>query len=687
MYRKNNNILHRLYGKGWLIFFIAVAIRLIYLAQYHGSPFYQMPVWDAADYHSIAVAFSQAKLSSTLPFRAPLYPLLLGLIYMIFGISDLMPRLVQIIIGAWSCVLVMRIGERIYNKESGMIAGIIAAFAGLMIYYDLELLPTTLLIFFNLLFILELLKVAKGEGSAVKVGIYFALGVLTRPVVLMFLPVVVVWLLLSNQLSLKWERQGLGDSAKNGNKSSECALQRVLAMPSILKTLRAEARTLNSYFQMNIKHILKFLITALIPLLISLLLHIAAGTGPVLVSAQGGINFYIGNHHEAEGTTAKFPGIGTGWGWEEMYRWAEAKSGRPLLDSEVDRIFWKAGLDEIRTHPGDWLKLMGRKALLFWNKIEIPSNRDLYYHGRSFSVIGILMNLGFPLLLPFALVGIVINWKRKEVLLITALMLIFYLTTIQFFVNARFRHPMTPLMIILAVGGVNGVVQLIKAREQHWLKKLTAVVIALLVGFILPRLGDCGWYINDDAYGLFTEGRTYEDLGRLEKAEIYYIKALEANQRAPFVNYYLAELVRGMGDLQRAADHYRQELIVQPTYAKAWNNLGVVWIELKEEDKALVSFESALALRPELEEAARNAARIWGVRGLKIAEKGDWANAIVHFQKALSYQPDDPVFITMYLEARFRYGDKMSVEKELEVLLSRHPEFPPAVQLWGEMHK
>lgn len=613
---------------------VAVIVRIIYLLQYRDSPFYQVPIWDAADYHSIGVGLSQVKLYPSLVFRAPLYPLVLGVIYLFFGVTDLLPRLVQIALGVWSCVLVMRIGERLFSKAAGMIAGIVAALSGLMIYFDFELLPTTLLIFLNLLFILEMLKLRTGEGSIMRAGIFFVLAVLTRPVVLTFLPVAVIWLLLC--------RNGIRDT-------------------------------------------LKFLTYVFLPLLVSLLLHIAAGSGPVLVSAQGGVNYYIGNHHEADGTTAKFPGVGTGWGWEEMHRWAEVKAGRSLRDSEVDRLFYGYGFGEIKDHTAQWLRLMWRKSILFWNRIEIPNNRDLYYHGRRFPLIGGLMWLGFPLFLPFALTGIALSWRRDSIKLITLFIIVFYATTVQFFVNARFRHPLTPLLIVLAVGGIFQIVSLLRSRDRRVVKKWLLVVAALSIGLLLPHAMTYNWDTTNDSYGLFTEGKVYEDMGQPDRAEAYYLKALEVSSVAPFVNFYIAELAKERGDLERAVDHYRREVEIQPTYGKAWNNLGVIWTELDRDTQALACFERALEVSPGMVEAARNGARIWGLRGLEHAADGDRETALGCFQRALSFQPDDPLFITMSLEARFNLGDETGVKRDLDELLSDHPGFPPAVKLLEEM--
>ena len=631
--RKLNNLLHRLSGSPWLVFIIAAAVRLIYLAQYRSSVFYLAPIMDAADYHDIAVSLSQGKLNSTLAYRAPFYPILLGLTYFIFGVGELMPRLFQIAVGAWSCVLVWRFGERLYNKDIGTAAGIVAAVTGLMVYYDLELLPTSLFVFLCLLFILEMIRVTSDEGSWIRMGIYFALAALTRPVILTFLPVALIWIYIYRKEPL---------------------------------------------------NILKFLASAALPLIVSLLVHIAVGSGPVLISAQGGVNFYIGNHHESDGASADFPGMGTGWGWEDVARWAVAQSGKPMTDARIDRMYWREGLYEIREFPGHWFKLMLRKALLFWNRKEIPNNRDFFYHGQSFPFIGLLMSICFPLLLPFAFIGIILGWKRSEAKLLTIFIIIFYITAIQFFITARFRHPLTPLLIVLAVGGIVQVARMIVLGRGS-LGVWVTIAIAFLTGLVLPRLAVYGSNIPDTSYGLFSEGRAYENLGRFDEAEEFYLKAVEANSTAPFINYYIAELARRQGNLRKAVEYYRRELELRPSYARAWNSLGVVYTEMNRETQALACFDEALAVRPEMVEASRNAARIYGMRGLNLASKGDWMRAIDLIGKALAYQPDDPLFKTMHLEARFNLGDEDGVREELKKLLAQHPGFQPAIELRREI--
>lgn len=624
------NRIYTFFFSPWFVALLAVVVRLIYLVQYSKSPLFHVPLWDAEDYYDIAVSFSQLKIHSSLIFRPPFYPLILGLLYLFFGVDLLIPRLLGIATGAWSCVQVMRIGRLLYGDKAGTAAGIIAALCGLMVYFDLEILPTSLFILLALTFILEMLKLETGESTSYRIGLFFALSVLTRPVVLTFLPVAALWVF---------------------------------------------------FIRRNVKKVVIFVGVSILPLLFMLIIHLTTGSGPVLISAQGGVNYYIGNHHQSDGMTAKFPGIGTGWGWLEMKRWVESKSGSVLKDSDVDKLYWNEGLSEIREHPRAWLKLMLRKALLFWNKTEISSNRDLYYQGNRFPMLGVLMFISFANLLPFAFAGLFIGWKKNGIRLIFLFTSVFFLTIIQFFVNGRFRHPLTPLLIILAVGGVMGFIKLIKEKEHIRPIRWVILGIVIVIGVVLPRLTSTGFNAASGTYGLFTEGKAYERLGKIDQAEQFYLKAIEADPRAPHVNFYIAELAREQGDLHRAVDYYRRELENQPTHAKAWNNLGVSWSDLGEDANALFCFRKALDLSPQLYEARRNICRIWSLRGTQFSEEGRWEDAYMCFAKALEYDPIEPLYKTLCIEAVYNFGDRSIAGFEIDSLLHIHPDYKPALDL------
>ncbi len=624
----------KIVGSDWFIVIIALAARLAYLVEYHGSVYFLEPIWDAQDYHNLALGLSHGRVLPEMVFRAPFYPLILAMIYMLLGTEAIIPRIIQIVIGVASCVLVKRIGDRVFGYPAGAIAGLAAALSGMMLYFDLELLPTTLVVFLYLFFSWEFIKTVDGEGSTFRTGMWFGLGVLARPTLLPFFPVAVWWM---------W-------------KTSK----------SLRKTVQLT-------------------IVPLGLLLLSLLIHLVSGQGGVLVSAQGGVNFYIGNHRTSDGITARFPGVGAGWSWETVSNEAQSREHRTMNPSEIDRYYWKSGLSEVAEDPVGWLRRMLRKALLFWNRTDISNNRDFYYHASKFHVFGLLTGIGFCIALPLALVGLVFGWRKRSVKFIGSFGLVYFLTVILFFVNARFRHPLTPFLFILAAGGITGLVGYSRGRRRVRLGTIIAAGVALLAGIALPIAVDSGVDTERWDYGVITEGMLYERLGNEDEAVRLYKEALKINPRAPFVNFNLAEIAREKMDYRSAVEYYKRELDAQPQYGKAWNNLGVVWTELGEDESALIAYQRALNAQPGLREAAANISRLWGTRGFRALENNDYENARKCFEKAIEFTSDDPIYTVMLLKTRLEMGDAADVRAQLRNLIDDHPDFPPALDLMRKL--
>ncbi len=614
------------------VFILAITIRLVYLISYHDSPQYSVPVVDAEEYHNMAADLSQGNLPAQFAFRPPLYPVLLGLVYMLFGKGFLLPRLIQIIMGTLSCVLIQKIGTKLFGKGLGFAAGVLASLCGLMIYFDLELLPTSIVVLFNLLFIFSMMQTNRKPKSAFWAGLWLAASTLTRPVALTFFPFAALWL---------W------------------------------------------FYLRNINKLTQFLIGGLPPLVLSLILHLAIGAGPVLVSAQGGVNFYIGNHPQSDGMTAHLPGKSTGWNWDQIKAKAELDNGQSLTPSQIDRYYWGEGIEQIKAEPIRVIKATWRKARLFWNRVEISSNRDLYYHSKSFPMVGSLMWIGFPLILPLAMTGMFVSIRNKNVQLLALYITISYMTVIPFFVNARFRHPLTPILIVLTLGCIKFVVSIMRREADR--KLIYRGVIGMGFGTILLFSADSGIDTKRNDYGLFTDGTLYERMGKTETAKEYYLEALKINPRSTFVNFRLAEMAREDGKLELAVKHYRSEVENQPGYAKAWNNLGVTLMELGETDRALECYQHAIELRPDLSETANNIAKIWGLRAVQAAEDNLWDKALESISISRRYNPGNPVYETLAIEARIHLGDIKDVSTQLEAIITNNPTFQPAIDLLYEI--
>lgn len=109
------------------IFLLALIARLVFALQSNN-----IPSSDAYVYDTLGVSLAEGRgyidnNGSAHSFYPPAYPVFLSLIYKIFGHSYIYVRIIQSMLGAFSCVLIYLIGKRIYSAFSGVLAGFISA--------------------------------------------------------------------------------------------------------------------------------------------------------------------------------------------------------------------------------------------------------------------------------------------------------------------------------------------------------------------------------------------------------------------------------------------------------------------------------------------------------------------------------------------------------------------------------
>src|ERR1043166_1336078 len=85
---------------------ISLVVRAVYLWQIRESPVFTLLMGDAVGYDAWAQQIANGDwLGHDVFYQAPLYPYFLGALYVLFGKNLLAVRLIQIVIGAASCVL------------------------------------------------------------------------------------------------------------------------------------------------------------------------------------------------------------------------------------------------------------------------------------------------------------------------------------------------------------------------------------------------------------------------------------------------------------------------------------------------------------------------------------------------------------------------------------------------------
>ncbi|MEO0086391.1 MAG: glycosyltransferase family 39 protein, partial [candidate division WOR-3 bacterium] len=416
-------------GRGRAVWpFLAVAgvglfVRVAHVLQMRvNDPLFFAPQLDALYHHQWAMAVAGGvEFVRDAYFRAPLYPLFLGLLYRVFGVGMLVPRLVQAALGAAGCGFLYLIGRRLFNARTGIASGLLMAVYPLLVYYDGELMLEGLLVVLVLAGFV-LLRSREKDRQWLLPGLAFGLAAITRPNVLAFVAVLPVWFLL--EFRQGWWRR-----------------------------------------------LLLFLLGVVVPIVPVTIRNYAVSRQLVPIAWQGGINFYIGNNPQSDGITAIAPGSRGSWtgSYYDAKRRAEQVTGRELKGAEVDRFWMRRGLEFWRREPARAFGLLLRKTYLWLSGYEVSNERDIYFARRYFFLGVLVMNPGwlklpFGIVLPLALAGIWLERGRWRRLLPVYLFLIGYsLSFIAFFVTARFRLPLVPFLLLLAAAGAG---RLLKARGK-----------------------------------------------------------------------------------------------------------------------------------------------------------------------------------------------------------------------------
>ena len=534
------------------IFALALAVRLIYLSQITDIPTFDTPIVDSQQYDLLARQLAgEGTMDHGFFWQGFFYPLFLSVVYLVSGGSIITAKLIQILLGSTVCVLVYRLGVEIFDRRTGLVAGVICALYGPLIYFESELLATGWASFWSVILILFLLRAEKRNNLSAFfiLGLCGGLSVLTRATFLPFLAAAALYMAYRLRRSaMTWKR--------------------ISARESIL--------------------VLGFLVIT-IPVA-SLCLRQTGEFG--FFPRSGSINLYIGNNPNPEETIMTRPGQD----WRELTR-------APMLEGskngwEVADHYMKLFTQYLAMRPGHYLKGLAVKTVRFITTRELPRNQDIYV-SRKYSRLFSLMvwkagGFGFPfgVLLPLSLLGIYIG-KRRIPWAVTLFFIAYPLSIILVFVSARFRVPIIPVLAIPAAFGLMSIVDMAKARKRKSLMICVGAVTAVallsslagpfpverynyeaemhtMLGIRYSKLG-----LREEAINHLTTAKSLDpssvtahrmlglvlyDERRIEEAVEQFEKAYELDPDAYFILYYLGTGYLSLGRTEEGIEHLERAL-------------------------------------------------------------------------------------------------------------------------------
>lgn len=333
------------------------------------------------------------------PFgRAPGYPAFLALAGGGREVVSSVParvKIAQAIVGGIGVLLVGLVATPLAGPRGGLVAAWIAAVYPPLVWIPAygfsEALFWPLALALAWTFDRALGPPSEGAFFAGAAGLLTGLGILTRPALILFLPMALVWLVVRRRLT--------------------AAL--LLAAGAII--------VVGPWTVRNYLHHERF----------------------VLVASDGGVTFWTGNHPLAigEGDMAANPAL--------KIANQELRARYPGLNEEaMEPIYYREALAWIRAHPLQWLGLEARKVFY----LLVPVGPSYTLHSRLYYAASVV---SYGILAVLAVVGIVrVGTQRGRTPGLWLLLASAVAVCLIFFPQERFRIPIIDPALVVAAGGV-----------------------------------------------------------------------------------------------------------------------------------------------------------------------------------------------------------------------------------------
>ncbi len=493
-------------------------------------------------------------------FRPPGYPYYLSLVYRVFGKSTLLPRILQLLLGIFSCGLLFLLTREIFNEQIAFISGLLMAVYWAFPFFEKELREVSLLVFTLPLLLLCLIKIVKRPKTWKLIGCGLLMGyiIITRPNFLLFFPVAVIWLYFR------------------------------------LESLNKRKKILFTSI---------FLLCTLIPIASVTVRNAVTGKDFVLISSNGGINLYVGNNPHATGNTIALPPeiplFRNAFMYPQIVEYIEKVEGKKIKHSQASTYFTGKALEYIKENPGRTIAMMLKKAAMFIGGVEIPSERDLTAERQRSRVLNILP-LNFAFIFSLALVGIVLFFTtsrqkaNQTAILVLLLVGVYYLSYLPFFVTSRFRMSIIPFLIIFAGLTVVTIYRYFTAKQ---IKKAVVLLFIVIAVFLLDSVNYFG-FKRDLGKAEFDRALAFQRAKNNTAAIAGYLKAVKIKPDYPDAYNNLGNLYRETGKTAVAIENYLKAIHYAPDHYFANLNLGQIYHTASEWDKAATYYERALAIRP-----------------------------------------------------------------------------------------
>jgi tetratricopeptide (TPR) repeat protein len=555
------------------ILIFAAALRIAHLLALRHLPLFDNLILDSQFYDGVAqrIAAGDWLNGDHVFYTDPLYPYVVALIYRFVGHDVLVVRLFQVTLGVMTCGLVAVIGRRVGGKTVGNLAALMLAVYKPAIFQEVEFEKTALGVFLITLSLMFAMR--KSFKAHLAAGICLGLASLARGNMLMMAPIGALYFLTMPTIS----KRAVSPAPHVGIQMKD----RLIGQPGL-----SAAVFLLGFF------------VALGPIIWR---NYWVSGELILTTYQAGANFYTGNN-PANGTgvfqNVPFVRPQTIYEENDFKAEAEARSGRRLSPSEVSSFWFKEGLKHITAHPGFAARVIYQKFALFWSDYEVTDAWDMYFL-RRYSPVMAMPLLGMGLLLPLAVLGVLVGFRKsRDIRLLTGYVIVYSISVIIFFVFSRYRIYVVPALAVLAASPLSTFHHLVLTRD--WRRVFTFAMIAVLIA-VFSFFGVRSFLLVDKngTQSFINLADLYIDKGDFPEAE-RLLQEAPANSRTDRAArlHALGWLRLKTGDYMNAIDFFDRCIQEDPEWPNAFYHLGLAYEKMGMWDKAEKAYEMQLRIIP-----------------------------------------------------------------------------------------
>jgi len=574
----------------WVIFGIALLMRVIYLLQSTDNPLLYIPQLDEEFYVNFGrslVASDSGDVQSQL-YMDPLYGFFLGGIYYLFGDSILIPRVVQILTDSIAASLLFLIGRMLWSSPVGFFAGVLYAIYPVSWFYSLTLLKTTFITDFSILFTFLLVKCQEQLVPRYwfMLGLITCIGVYLRGNFILLIPI----------------------------------------------TLLIPLFTKNDSLRSSIKLSVNYLVGSLIMLaMIGILNKTVFGAFSILPNTGGTTLYGANNPNNPNGENIN-PEFVTRNHPAEIYKQyveeAEKRVGKSLSPGEVSSYWRGEAFSYWFSSPWVLPNLFLEKLGHLVTHKEIANNQSIEVAAR-FAPILLPQIPFYSFILAFGVPGLILALRKdRRTIAVLPVIFVVLVTTLIYFSSSRFRMPLVPVLILGSSYYLYYLLTIGRSNQKYWLFLIPLMIFVASMVVEGPP--------NNVPQQEINLALAHAEIGETDRA-MTLLKEIEDKMGGN--NYYLK--IRGYislraKDYESAFRYSKLALATEPEDYGTMSIAGMAALELQDTDSALSLFTNALRISKD------NEMHYW--IGKTYVSLGDIEEAKQHLRIAVDTLPSNSEF-------------------------------------------